>query len=98
MCGQKKCSCNVSKVLATPKCPVRPPSCAYLTRDCLKDPWGTQSDTNPKMTKETTRKIQKGHSYQSTKLRFTKHQDNISRRRSHEPEHLKFFLLVFLSE
>jgi len=43
MWGQKKCSCNVSKVLATPKCPIRPASCASLTRDCLKDPWGTQS-------------------------------------------------------
>ena len=43
MWGQKKCSCNVSKVLATPKCPIRPPPCTSLTRDCLKDPWGTQS-------------------------------------------------------
>jgi len=56
-----------------------------------------EHDTNPKMTKDTTSKIQKGQSSQNTKLRLTKHQDNISRRRSHEPEHLKFFLLVFLS-
>ena len=41
--GQKKCSCNVSNVFVIPKCPIKPPSCASFTRDCLKDPWGTQS-------------------------------------------------------
>ena len=56
-----------------------------------------EHDSNPKMIKDTTSKIQKGQSCQNTKLRLTKHKDNISRRRSHEPKHLKFFLLVFLS-
>nr|AFN88195.1 phytoalexin-deficient 4-2 protein [Phaseolus vulgaris] len=57
-----------------------------------------EHDTNPKMTKDIISKIQKGQSSQNSKLRLTKHQDNISRRRIHEPEHLKFFLLVFLNK
>ena len=32
---------------------------------------GALVDTNPKMTKDTTRKIQKGQSSQNTKLRLT---------------------------
>jgi len=42
----------------------------------------TTLDTNPKMTGNTTSKLQKGQSSQNTKLRLTKHQDNIRRRRS----------------
>jgi len=54
-------------------------------------------DTNPQITKDTTSNFQKGQSSQVTKPGPTKPQDNINKRRSYKPEHLKFFLPVFLN-
>ena len=50
------------------------------------------------MTKDTTSNFQKGQSSQVTKSSPTKPRDNISRRKSYKPEHLKFFLLIFLND